>query len=86
MTEVRQLFADVQPGPTESSINLNFIETARSIAAICATRMLLMVAVVTGAAIWIWTTWQPTDERLYVAIAFSLVFVLPQVALYWKRG
>ena len=40
----------------------------------------------TGAAIWIWTTWQPTDERLYVAIAFSLVFVLPQVALFWKRG
>ena len=86
MTEVRQLFADVQPGPTESSINPNFVEMARSIAAICATRMLLMVAVVTGAAIWIWTTWQPTDERLYVAIAFSLVFVLPQVALFWKRG
>ena len=86
MTEVRQLFSDAQPGPTESHINPNFIEMARSIAAICATRMLLMVAVVTGAAIWIWTTWQPTDERLYVAIAFSLVFVLPQVALFWKRG
>jgi uncharacterized membrane protein YcjF (UPF0283 family) len=87
MTEVRQLFADVQPpGPTESNINTNFIEMARSIAAICATRMLLMVAVLTGAVIWIWATWQPTDERLYVACAFSLVFVLPQVALFWKRG
>ena len=86
MSEVRPLFADVQPGPTADNINSNFIETARTISQICATRMLLMVAVVTGAAIWIWTTWQPTDERLYVAIAFSLVFVLPQVALFWKRG
>ena len=86
MTEVRQLFADTQPGPVEADIGPTFIETARTISQICATRMLLMVAVVTGAAIWIWTTWQPTDERLYVAIAFSLVFVLPQVALFWKRG
>ena len=87
MTEVRQLFTDVQPpGPAESDVNSNFIEMARSIAAICATRALLMVAVATGAIIWIWATWQPTDERLHVAIAFSLVFVLPQVALFWKRG
>lgn len=86
MTEIRQLFADTQPGPAESDIGPTFIETARTISQICATRMLLMVAVVTGAAIWIWTTWQPTDERLYVACAFSLVFVLPQVALFWKRG
>lgn len=83
---VRQLFADKQPGPAEGDVTSNFIEMARSIAAICATRSLLMIAVLTGAAIWIWTTWQPTDERLYVAIAFSLVFVLPQVALFWKRG
>ena len=87
MTEVRQLFADAQPpGPAESDINSSYIEMARAIAAICATRALLMIAVLTGAAIWIWTTWQPTDERLYVACAFSLVFVLPQVALFWKRG
>jgi hypothetical protein len=87
MTEptVRPLFADRQPGPAIEDIGPTYIEMARSIAAICATRSLLMIAVLTGAAIWIWTTWQPTDERLYVAIAFSLVFVLPQVALYWKR-
>ena len=86
MTEVRQLFSDKQPGPAEADVTTNFIETARTVAAICATRSLLMIAVATGAVIWIWATWQPTDERLYVAIAFSLVFVLPQVALFWKRG
>ena len=56
------------------------------IAAVCATRMLLMIAVVTGAAIWAWTIYDPTRERLYAAVAYSLVFVLPQVALYWRRG
>jgi hypothetical protein len=86
MTEPTKLFQETQPGPTAEDVHRGFVDTARSIAAICATRMLLMIAVATGAAIWIWTTWQPTDERLHVAIAFSLVFVLPQVALYWKRG
>ena len=59
---------------------------ARAVCAIAATRMLLLIAVTTGAAIWIWTTADPTRDRLYVAVAFSLVFVIPQVALFWRRG
>jgi uncharacterized membrane protein len=86
MSDVRPLFADKQPGPDAEHIDANFIEMARSIAAICATRMLLMIAVVTGSVIWIWATYLPTQDRLYVAMAFSVVFVLPQVILYWKRG
>lgn len=45
-----------------------------------------MIAVITGSAIWGYTIYDPAQARLYAAIAFSLVFVLPQVALYWKRG
>ena len=86
MTEVRQLFQDVQPGPTESDVGPSFIETARMIASICATRMLLMIAVVTGCGVWAYTVADPTRERLYAAVAYSLVFCLPQVALYWRRG
>lgn len=86
MTEVRQLFADSQPGPVIEDIGPSFIETARIISQICATRMLLMIAVLTGAGVWSFTIWQPDTPRLYAAIAFSLVFVLPQVALYWRRG
>lgn len=86
MTEVRALFADKQPGPTEADIGATYIETARAIAAICATRMLLMIAVLTGSGIWTWTVFDPSRDRLYAAIAFSVVFVLPQVALFWKRG
>lgn len=83
---VRQLFADTQPGPSVEDIGATYIETARAIAAICATRMLLMIAVVTGAAIWGFCAYQPTQERLYVAVAFSLVFVLPLTALYMRKG
>lgn len=82
--QVRQLFAAEQPrAPT---INANFVETARSIAAICAVRILLLIAVVTGSMLWGFTIYDPERDRLYAAVAFSLVFVLPQVALFWKRG
>ncbi len=83
---VRALFADKQPGPTVEDIGPTYLEMARAISSICATRMLLMIAVTTGAGIWAFTIWQPEQPRLYAAVAFSLVFVLPQVLLYLKRG
>lgn len=87
MSEVRSLFAEQQPGPQgNEDIGPSFVETARAIAAICATRMLLLIAVLTGAAIWAFTIYDPTRDRLLASIAFSIVFVGPQVALYWKRG
>ena len=77
MTEapVRQLFADRQPGPSESDINPNFIEIARAVANICATRSLLMIAVLTGAAIWVYTIYDPTQRgstRPWRSPSFSL--------------
>lgn len=83
---VRPLFSDVQPGPAAADVSTDYVAMARAVAAICATRILLLIAVLTGAAIWAYTTWEPTTPRLYVAVAFSLVFVLPQVALYYRRG
>lgn len=83
---VTRLFKDAQPGPEADEISASYVEMARVIAAICATRMLLMIAVITGAAIWGYTIFDPTRDRLYAAIAFSLVFVLPQTALYFRRG
>ena len=85
-TPSRFAFVDPPEGPERSDIDQTFVRQARAIAQICATRVLLMIAVLTGALIWAWTTYSPEPARLYVAIAFSLVFVLPQVALYWRRG
>jgi hypothetical protein len=88
MTEpnVRSLFSETQPGPSEDSVDRSFVAMARAVATIAATRMLLLIAVITGSAIWGWTIYDPARDRLYAAVAFSLVFVLPQVVLYWKRG
>lgn len=87
MTEpIRKLFADTQPGPEADDIGPDYVATAKAIASICATRMLLLIAVLTGAAIWVFTVYDPTRDRLFAAIAFSVVFVLPQTVLYLRKG
>jgi hypothetical protein len=88
MTEpiVHKLFQDTQPGPQADDINPTYVQMARSVAAICATRALLMIAVLTGSAIWAYTIFDPTRNRLYSAVAFSIVFVGPLAALYHRKG
>jgi hypothetical protein len=86
MTEPTPLFADRQPGPAEDDIGSSFVDVARAVASICATRILLLITVLTGSAMWLWTTYDPVRDRLFVAVAFSVVFVIPQVALFWRRG
>lgn len=82
---VTPLFTDSQP-VSESDVTRSFVDTARAVAAIAATRSLLLIAVLTGAVIWGYTIFDPQRDRLYAAVAFSLVFVLPQVVLFWRRG
>lgn len=86
MTAPTPLFSDRQPGPEPEQLTSVFVDQARAIASICATRILLLIAVLTGSGIWLWTVYDPTHDRLYAAVAFSIVFVVPQVALYWRRG
>jgi hypothetical protein len=88
MTEaVTQLFAPQQPsGPTEEQVTPELITMVRAVASIAATRILLLIAVLTGSAIWGWTVYDPTHDRIAAAVAFSIVFVIPQVALFWRRG
>ena len=89
MSEVTPLFAPHQPpeGPTEQAATPEFIAMIRAVANIAATRILLLIAVLTGSAIWTYTVMvDPSRDRLFAAIAFSIVFVIPQVALYWRRG
>ena len=88
MTEqITPLFTATQPGPQkDEDVTPTYIEMARAVAAICATRVLLLIAVLTGSAIWLWTIYDPSRDRLYAAIAFSVVFVIPQTLLYFRRG
>lgn len=88
MTEpekVHALFAEKQPvGP--EAVTPSLVDMAAAVATIAATRMLLLIAVLTGAAIWLWTIYDPSQARLYAAIAFSIVFVIPQTLLYFRKG
>jgi hypothetical protein len=88
MSEVARLFSDQQPpGPAaEEDVTPSLVAMARAVANIAATRVLLLIAVLTGSGIWTYTVLDPSRDRLYAAIAFSIVFVIPQVALYWRRG
>lgn len=88
MTEsVTQLFAPTQPaGPSEEQITPELIVMVRAVAAIAATRVLLLIAVLTGSGIWSYVCYDPTHDRIAAAVAFSIVFVLPMVALFWRRG
>lgn len=83
MTEVTKLFQDEQPTPEATP---TFLMMAKAVAQICATRSLLLIAVLTGSVIWIWTVYDPSRDRLYAAMAFSMVFMVPLTMLYFRRG
>ena len=79
--------SDQPPGPTiDAEVTPSLVEMARAVAAIAATRMLLLIAVITGSLIWGYTIFDPTRDRLIAAVAFSIAFVLPQTLLYFRRG
>lgn len=84
--QIRHLFQDKQPGPSVEDLGPTYVATARAISVICATRILLMIAVLTGAGVWAFTIWQPDQPRLYAAVAFSIVFLGPLTALYARKG
>ena len=83
--KIRTLFAEKQPVGADN-LTPSLVDMAAAVATIAATRSLLLIAVLTGAAIWIWTIYDPTQARLYAAIAFSLVFVTPLTLLYFRKG
>lgn len=75
---------DEPTGPAE--ITPSLIEMARAVAAICATRVLLLLAILTSAVIWTWTVIEPEHLRIIAATAYSVVTVWPLVLLFHKRG
>jgi hypothetical protein len=74
------------PGPKEQDLTPSLIQMAKAIAAICASRILLLMAVLIGAPIWWYTAWEPSPLRITAASAYAVVTVLPLTFLYWRRG
>ncbi len=77
----------IEPEPVrEEDVGPALLEMAQAIAHICATRVLLLLALVVASALWSVMVWQPTEMRMYAVVGFSALIVLPLVLLYWKRG
>ncbi len=75
-----------EPSVREEDVGPALLEMAQAIAHICATRVLLLLALVVASALWSVMVWQPTEMRMYAVVGFSALIVLPLVLLYWKRG
>ena len=75
---------DEPAGPAE--ITPSLIDMARAIASICATRILLLLAVIISAPIWCYTVYDPTTLRIAAETCFAIVSMMPLVFLYIKKG
>lgn len=76
-----------EPGPSRvEDVGPALLEMAQAIARICATRVLLLLALVVASALWSLTVWEPTNLRGYAAVGFSVLILWPLVGLYWKKG
>ena len=77
---------DQPAGPGEKDLTPSLIEMARAIAAICGTRVLLLMGIVIAAPIWWYAAYDPTPWRIAAATAYSVVTVFPLTLLYHRRG
>lgn len=76
-----------EPGPQRvEDVDSALLQMAQAIARICATRVLLLLAVVTAAGLWGYTVYDPSQLRIIAASLFSVLTMAPLVLLYWKRG
>ena len=75
------------PGPARMEhVNPALLETAQAVSRIVATRLLLLIAVVTTSAIWGTVIYEPTPLGIYAAGVYSVVGMWPLVFLYLRKG
>lgn len=63
-----------------------YVQMARAISTILATRVLVLIAVITASGVWSYTVYEPEQLRIIAASAFSLLGVAPLIWLYTKKG
>ena len=67
-------------------VSPQYLHMARAVAQILATRVLLMVAVITASGVWGYTIYDPVQLRIIAASAFSTLAVAPLIWLYNRKG
>lgn len=68
------------------NVGPQYVQLARAVSQILATRILLLIAVLTASGVWAYTIYDPTQLRIIAASAFSVLGVLPLIVLYVKKG
>ena len=80
--KVHELFSREQPkDPGQSGVKM-----LEMVIEIASTRLLALIAVIGGVAIWGYAVVDPSQLRLYAGAGFSLGILLPLVVLYFRRG
>ena len=81
-----QPVVDAPAGPAEKDLTPSLIQMARAVAAICATRVLLLLTVLFSGSALIWTMVDPTQLRIVALGVYAGVVIWPIVLLNWRRG
>lgn len=68
------------------NIQPQYVQLARAVSQILATRILLLIAVITASAVWGYTIYDPLQLRIIAASAFSVLGVMPLIILYARKG
>lgn len=75
------------PGPAHMGhVNTALLETAQAVSRILATRLLLLIAVLTASAVWGVVVYNPTQLGIIAAGVYSVVGMWPLVFLYLRKG
>lgn len=73
------------PQPIED-VQPQMVAMAKAVSRIVATRMLLLLAVVTASAVWAYAVYDPSQLRILAGGAYSALVVWPLTWLYWQKG
>jgi len=63
-----------------------YVQMARAVSIILATRVLLLIAVITASGVWGYTIYDPLQLRIIAASCFSVLGVAPLIYLYFRKG
>ena len=67
-------------------VNPAYIQMARAVSQILATRFLLLLAVLTASGVWAYCVYDPTQLRIVASGVYSGLCLWPLTWLYWKKG
>lgn len=84
---VRPVLPEPAPGPMRTEhVNTALLETAQAISRILATRLLLLISVLTASAVWAVVVYEPSQLGIIAAGVYSVVGMWPLVFLYLRKG